>query len=332
MIETIQVGHLLRETAASPYRNLVTRPTGAAVRNRIEDTLARSDCLTALLDFSDIELLDFSCAEEIVAKLLLAQATGRPRFLLLRGLRDDQHDAIEQVLTHHRLAVAALVADGEPILVGLGDARCARGLRLRLPAGAGLRRRRRRGARLARAARQRRARCPDLAPAGPSRGRSAVPAAGRMSPRRIGLSTLAIHGVPRRRPDWTPVAPLHRPEQHLHQSRRLRGGSPLRPLRKYPVPGRPGQEIRAAGRRRVGHLPRERHGCHRAGPSRRAAPGRSPRQQQLDLRGHAPALRRGADAAGDDGHLRGSVPAPALAQVGQEEHPRHLRGDARPIR
>ena len=28
-----------------------------------------------------------------------------------------------------------------------------------------------------------------------------------MSRRRIGLSTLAIHGVPRRRPDWTPVAP-----------------------------------------------------------------------------------------------------------------------------
>ena len=134
MIETIQVGHLLGETAASPYRNLVTRPTGAAVRNRIEDTLARSDCLTALLDFSDIELLDFSCAEEIVAKLLLAQATGRPRFLLLRGLRDDQHDAIEQVLTHHRLAVAALVADGEPILVGwvTPDARAAFGCVCRL--------------------------------------------------------------------------------------------------------------------------------------------------------------------------------------------------------
>jgi hypothetical protein len=126
MIETIQIGHLLRESAA-PYRNLVTRPTGALVRTRIEDTLSRSDCLTALLDFSDIELLDFSCAEEIVAKLLLAQASQRPRFVVLRGLRDDQHDAIDQVLTHHRLAVAALVADGEPMLLGSvsGDARAA---------------------------------------------------------------------------------------------------------------------------------------------------------------------------------------------------------------
>jgi hypothetical protein len=127
MIETIRIGHLLRETASSPYRNLVTRPTGAAVRNRIEDALARSDCLTALLDFSDTELLDFSCAEEIVAKLLLAQASDQPRFVVLRGLRDDQHDAIEQVLTHHRLAVAAMVAGAEPILLGWvsPDARAA---------------------------------------------------------------------------------------------------------------------------------------------------------------------------------------------------------------
>jgi hypothetical protein len=127
MIETIRIGHLLRETATSPYRHLVTRPTGAAVRHSIEVALSRSDCLTALLDFSDIELLDFSCAEEIVAKLLLAQASQRPRFVVLRGLRDDQHDAIEQVLTHHRLAVAAMVADGEPVLLGFvsGDARAA---------------------------------------------------------------------------------------------------------------------------------------------------------------------------------------------------------------
>ena len=127
MIETIRIGHLLRETATAPYRHLVTRPTGAAVRDRIEAALSRSDCRTALLDFSDIELLDFSCAEEIVAKLLLAQASGRTRFVVLRGLRDDQHDAIEQVLTHHRLAIAALLPEGEPVLLGwvTPDARAA---------------------------------------------------------------------------------------------------------------------------------------------------------------------------------------------------------------
>lgn len=129
MIQTIRIGHLLRETVTTPYRNLVTRPTGAAVRNRIEAALACSDCLTALLDFSDIELLDLSCADEIVAKLLLADALPG-RFVVLRGLREDQHEAIEHVLTHHRLAVAAVSQDrGEPRLLGwvTTDARTAFG-------------------------------------------------------------------------------------------------------------------------------------------------------------------------------------------------------------
>jgi hypothetical protein len=127
MIQTIRIGHLLREAVTTPYRNLVTRPTGAAVRNRIEAALACSDCLTALLDFSDIELLDLSCADEIVAKLLMAE-TPPARFVVLRGLREDQHEAIEHVLTHHRLAIAALAPDlGGPRLLGwvTSDARAA---------------------------------------------------------------------------------------------------------------------------------------------------------------------------------------------------------------
>ena len=138
MIQTIHLGHLLRETVASPYRNLVTRPTGAAIRNRIQETLAGSECLTALLDFSGIELLDFSCADEVVAKLLLDGGERGGRFVVLQGLREDQHEAIEHVLTHHRLAVTAVAQGGAhegPRLLGwvTADARaafdrvCARG-------------------------------------------------------------------------------------------------------------------------------------------------------------------------------------------------------------
>jgi hypothetical protein len=129
MIQTIHIGHLLRETAASPYRNLVTRPTGAAIRNRIQAALAGSDCLTAFLDFSDIELLDFSCADEVVAKLLLDDGDRGVRHVVLRGLREDQHEAIEHVLTHHRLAVAAVPYGEHPAPRLLGwvtpDARAA---------------------------------------------------------------------------------------------------------------------------------------------------------------------------------------------------------------
>jgi hypothetical protein len=117
MIQTIRIGHLLREAVAAPYRNLVTRPTGAAVRTRIEEALAGSNCLTALLDFSDIELVDLSCADEVVAKLLLAGRTAS--FFVLQGLREDHHEAIDHVLTHHRLAVAAVPPGShEPRLLG----------------------------------------------------------------------------------------------------------------------------------------------------------------------------------------------------------------------
>lgn len=125
MIETIRIGNLLRETAATPYRNLITRPTGAAVRDRIEAALAESDCLTALLDFSDIELLDFSCADEVVAKLLLTDADRGCRVLVLQGLREDQYEAIEQVLVHHGLAVVAVSSgsgDCMPQLIGWASA------------------------------------------------------------------------------------------------------------------------------------------------------------------------------------------------------------------
>jgi hypothetical protein len=129
MIETIRIGRLLRETVAAPYRNLVTRPTGAAVRTSIEEALARSTCHTAFLDFSDIDLLDFSCADEVVAKLLLANTERGVRFLVLQGLREDQHEAIEHVLTHHRLVMIALPGDeqGVPRLLGWvsADARAA---------------------------------------------------------------------------------------------------------------------------------------------------------------------------------------------------------------
>lgn len=106
MIETIAVVRMLREAVASPYPNLVTRPTGAAVRARIEDTLARCEAHTALLDFSEVAFLDLSCADEIVAKLVRG---GRARCVALRGLHEDLWEPVHEVLQHQHLAV--LVVD-----------------------------------------------------------------------------------------------------------------------------------------------------------------------------------------------------------------------------
>ncbi len=122
MIQTIRLDHVLREAVTTPYRNLVTRPTGAAVRVRIERAMAESACMTAILDFSEVELLDLSCADEIVAKLLLLSIPRAERYVILGGLSEDQIEAIDHVLSHQRLAVAAMFAGTSALdLLGAAD-------------------------------------------------------------------------------------------------------------------------------------------------------------------------------------------------------------------
>jgi hypothetical protein len=120
MIHTIRLDRILQGAVATPYRDLVTRPTGAAVRGRVEDAMAEAHCLTALLDFSAVGLLDFSCADEIVAKLLQRSQSAGDRYVLLVGLSEDQSEAIDHVLTHHGMMCAVVTAIGEPPVL-LGD-------------------------------------------------------------------------------------------------------------------------------------------------------------------------------------------------------------------
>jgi len=107
MTQTIRVERLLRESVQTPYCDLVTRSTGRAVRTSIQQVLAARPGALALLDFSEIGLVDFSCADEVIAKLLLEPPTDTT--IMLQGLRPEQLEAIEHVLEHH--ALAALVHD-----------------------------------------------------------------------------------------------------------------------------------------------------------------------------------------------------------------------------
>jgi len=109
MMHHIRVERVLRETLRAPYRDLVTRPTGRAVRSCIQTALATEPARLACLDFSAVGLVDFSCADEVVAKLLLSAPEGT--YLLLQGLTDEQLVAIEYVLDRQELA--ALVRDAD---------------------------------------------------------------------------------------------------------------------------------------------------------------------------------------------------------------------------
>ncbi len=122
MINHIDLNTVLRRTVCDLYSDLVTRPTGAAVRSGIEQQLEEiGDRTLTVIDFSHVGLLDFSCADEIVAKLLLRyghDVTGREVYFLFRGVNDSHLDAIETVLERHRLAIVAESEDGERMLVG----------------------------------------------------------------------------------------------------------------------------------------------------------------------------------------------------------------------
>lgn len=114
MMVTIALDRVLREAVATPYPHLVTRPTGAAVRSRIEAYLATVEHRAACLDFSAVGLVDLSCADEVVAKLLL-RTTGTPgRWVLLVGVEEAHREVIQDVLDHHGLAVAVVPAAGGP--------------------------------------------------------------------------------------------------------------------------------------------------------------------------------------------------------------------------
>lgn len=126
MIGHIDVSSVLRRRVCELYSDLVTRPTGAAVRAAIEQQLAESTSpLLTVIDFTHVGLLDFSCADEVVAKLLLRycaeNAEAGERYFLFRGVNETHLDAIEQVLERHGLALVAEGDDGPPQLVGVVD-------------------------------------------------------------------------------------------------------------------------------------------------------------------------------------------------------------------
>ncbi len=115
------VDTLLHTAVATLYSNLVTRPTGRAVRVAIEKQLreAPAPCLS-ILDFSQVGILDFSCADEIVAKLLgKYQSPERPcdAYFILRDVSEHHRDPIEAVLRRHDLLAVAVDRD-QPTLWG----------------------------------------------------------------------------------------------------------------------------------------------------------------------------------------------------------------------
>ena len=119
----IDVLALLTDALAPLRPNLVTRPTGRAVRDAIERCLkgvGRAP-FVSLIDLTRVPVLDFSCADEVVARLLVKYlAPDRPHdaFFLFRAAGDTHRHAVDAVLGRHDLAAVCDLGDGCCQLLG----------------------------------------------------------------------------------------------------------------------------------------------------------------------------------------------------------------------
>jgi hypothetical protein len=118
---TYDLYKILKEELKNGSSDLVTRPSGQVIRNRIEgDIENEKDGEVIALDFSKIGIIDYSCADEIVAKLISRLLSGEygDKYIVLTGLNENQKENIEVALERKDLAIIVQMKNGKKILLG----------------------------------------------------------------------------------------------------------------------------------------------------------------------------------------------------------------------
>ena len=122
---TYDLYKLLKDELGNGSKDLVTRPSGQAIRERIERGIGKEPGGSVIaLDFSKIGVIDYSCADEIVTKLVSRLLSGEygDKYLLLSGLNDNQKENIEVAIERKDLAmVAELRSNGRVVLGNLNN-------------------------------------------------------------------------------------------------------------------------------------------------------------------------------------------------------------------
>ena len=112
---------LMTEELQNGSNDLVTRDTGIAIRSRIEKELMNineGDIL--FIDFSRIGVIDYSCSDEIIAKLVsrLIGLEYGDKYIVLTGVNPNQLENIEVALKRKKLAVLGINSDNSWMVIG----------------------------------------------------------------------------------------------------------------------------------------------------------------------------------------------------------------------
>jgi len=102
----VEVKELFEEVAGSGEAHIVTRETGRKIRGAAARRLRELEGGGLLtLDFSGAGIIDYSCADEFVAKLLTRLIAGEygERYLRLSNLNPSQKENIDVALERKRL-------------------------------------------------------------------------------------------------------------------------------------------------------------------------------------------------------------------------------------
>ena len=121
-MQTYNLYKLLKDELKNGSSDLVTRASGQVIRERIEKDLTKEkDSEVIAIDFSKIGIIDYSCADEIVAKLISRLLSGEygDRYIVLTGLNDNQKENIEVALERKELAALAEMEKGKRIILGI---------------------------------------------------------------------------------------------------------------------------------------------------------------------------------------------------------------------
>jgi hypothetical protein len=112
---------VMKEEMLNGSINLVTRETGVVIREKLERELTvDTDPTVTFLDFSGVGVVDYSCADEVIAKLISRLLSGEygDKFIVLKGLSSNQMENIEVALERKKLAIFSLQEAGEWQVIG----------------------------------------------------------------------------------------------------------------------------------------------------------------------------------------------------------------------
>ncbi len=112
---------ILKEELKNGSSDLVTRQSGQVIRRRVEtDMIEEKNGEVISLDFSEIGIIDYSCADEIVAKLISRLLSGEygDKYIILTGLNENQRENIEVALERKDLPVLSETRNKDSILIG----------------------------------------------------------------------------------------------------------------------------------------------------------------------------------------------------------------------